>query len=243
MIHLTPTEFEQRLSTRYIRRVPLTRKEKLENWPLGFIAPPFVLFITFLSRAGTASLQPVVVAIAVGLGWYLFFVIGHRAISREQFKTLTKPEKQQRLVYDSIWHYLWRSGFGFYCVIAFAWGMVEFGITQGQIGAARLLLIIDLVAAVALVINRRWMVVVMLEGFRKHKKVGIIVGIVFGLFSALPAYGGMANIIRVTTTQESRAMLVIPFMILLNLFPITIFVMALLGTLITIAHYRRWKET
>lgn len=243
MPYLTYTHIQQQLSTKYIRRVPLFNKEKLKDALMALLLPPPVLFIVFLSRVGTASLQPVFGAVVIAVVWYLFFMVGHRSISEKRFTTkLTTDEQQQRLRYDSMWYYLLRSGYGFYCTICWIWGIVEFGIAKKQVEVALLLLVVDLVAAVILVINRRWLVLIMLEEYRKHRKVGALVSIVLGLFATAPILSGVANMLRVTTTPESRDILVVPFMVLLNLFSLSFFVLALLGTLITIAHYQNWKS-
>ena len=62
--------------------------------------------------------------------------------------------------------------------------------------------------------------------------------IVFGLFAALPMFTGLTSVIRVTWSQENIALLVIPFMVLLNLFPMVIFVMTLLGILRVFHNFR-----
>jgi len=172
----------------------------------------------------------------------LLFIVGHRAIVEEKFSQLTKGEQQHRLHYDSIWHYLFRTGLGFFSVTAFIWAVVELGIHQEQPEAIILLLGFDLILFILLVINWRWIAIVNLEGFRKHKTAGAIVRIGFGFLGFAYVCPALTSIIRVFWSPESKALLAIPFMTLVNLFPIGIFVVTLLGVLITVAIYGCWRE-
>ncbi len=245
MTHLSYyAKIQKRISAKYIRSL-ISRKEKFKALAGSIIGSPLVLAFAFMGRIlQNVSLQPVFIVMFIGILWYLFFMVGHRAISKEYFASLGAKEQRQRLLYDSVWGVGVTSVFAFYASIALNWGFIEIGISKGCVTTAISLAVIDAIIAIALVVRHRWVTKVFLvDGLKEHKTVGKVVKGVFGFFVIFGGVGGgIASMMNVTLSREEINAL-IPFeLMLFNIFPITTFVMALLLAVIAMAHYRQWKE-
>jgi hypothetical protein len=179
---------------------------------------------------------------ALGLLWLLIFYFGHRVTSFEQYKNMDENNKQERLLYDSFWYDLMRSGFGLYAFIAMIWWLLEMSLNEDESTFLAVSLLFCAVFMAYCFIKREWLVVITIDGLRKHGKVSKIVAVVMGLIVASQILGGVARTMRMTIGEvEARAIIMPIALFLLTILLLSIFLLTFLGTLITYAHYSQWQ--
>jgi hypothetical protein len=239
------TRLQEQLSARYLRKAPIAAERKREFLIAGgLMAPPFLSLFPAWGRYGNdLSLVPIWIFMVFGILWQLIFYWGHKVTSLPKFKEMSPDETETCLIYDSFWHYLMRSGFGLYTFTALMWGLIELGRGEGQL-ALVFILLFSCAAFVMLCLTRRdRIIVIAIDGLRKHKKIGEIAAVVMGFVAVLPILSGITRMVQVTMGQEAGSTAIIPFVLLaILILALTVFLMAFVGILITRAHYCRWKQ-
>jgi hypothetical protein len=238
---------QEQLSVRYSRRAPVTAKRKREGVFAGALIVPLLLSLfPVIGRYGYGRglcLTPIWIFMASGMIWYLVYCWGHRVTAFEKYQELAESEKQVRLLYDSIWHDLMRSGFGIYAFIALIWGLTEFGLSQRQHVAVITFLFSCTTFIVFCVIRREWIVVIAIDGLQKHRRVGKTISVVMSLIAVLPLLSGITRMMQVTMGYQAASEALMPvFFSVGTILALAVFLMSFLGVLITIAHHHRWRH-
>jgi hypothetical protein len=240
------TETQEQISTKYSQKAPLTVERKGELlFSLGIIAPPFLSVVPLMIRYFEGlPLVPIWIFMALGLSWQLIFYFGHKSTPFDQYQKMIEIEKQKRLLYDSFWHDLMRSGFGVYAFIALVWWLIEVSLSEEQLTTLIISLFFCAAFMVFCLIKREWLVIIAIDGLRKHKKVSKIVAVVMGIIVASQILGGIARMMRVTMGEAEARVLIMPIALsVLTILILSIYLMTFLGVLSTYSHYYQWKTT
>jgi MFS family permease len=236
---------QEQLSVRYSRKAPLTveRKKQLLIWG-GLVGPLFLSFLPAMVRyTRDLPMVPIWIFIGLGLSWQLIFYWGHQVTSFKKFKKLPEDEKQVRLVYDSLWHDLMRSGFGLYTFFALIWLLTEFSLGEGQLVILGVFLFSCTTFIVFCVIRREWIVVIAIDGLQKHRRVGKTISVVMSLIAVLPLLSGITRMMQATMGYQAASEALMPvFFSVGTILALAVFLMSFLGVLITIAHHHRWRH-
>lgn len=237
-------KMREQLSIRYSLRIPLTtaRKQEFLIWP-SLVGVPLILFLPILVRSSRGlSLAPVLIFMALGVLWQLIFYLSHKITSFKKFQEMPIDEKHLCLLYDSFWHDLMRSGFGLYTFVALVWGLIEFGLGEGQITVLVILLLISAAFVGFCFIRREWIVEIAVDGLRKHKRVRDVIAVVMGFIAGLPLLGGIVRMTQVTI-GHSGLVAIVPFFLFSGIIlALAVFTMSFLGFMITYAHYCQWRK-
>jgi hypothetical protein len=243
-MRMLSTKMQKLVSAKYSQKAPLAveRKGEFLIW-LGIGLPLFLSSVPLMVRyPEKLPLIPVGIFVALGFLWQLIFYIGHRVTSFEKFKRMAEDEKKERLLYDSFWHGLIKSGVGLYTFLAMIWWLIELSLSDNLLAILVISLLFCAIFMVFCFTKREWLVVIAIDGLRKHKKVSNIIAVVIGMLAASQLLGGIARMARVIMGEAEAKAIMIPIaLFILAILLLSIFLLTFLEVLITYAHYSQWQ--
>lgn len=228
----------QNLDTRFF--YPTDRRSLLL---VSLLAIPLALgFAYFASRYRNASPWPFTVMIGLYLLWILFIRFGYQPIQPSIYENLSAHEKEKRTFYNSMWLRLLQSGIGFYLVTGLLWGVLEASLYWDSTWLPFFIMTLFLILVLGIILARKRILALYVEGFHTHKQVKLIVGIIFAVIGSTQILIGVSQMMRVQIGQENTVQLLLPLvMMVMMLFIVTISIMTFIASAMFYEQYKVWK--